>query len=54
MAKKVLINDDVKLVHSRQVEALRQRLKDKDPSRLTQPEMAEVVLLLAKIAGILK
>jgi hypothetical protein len=54
MAKKVLINDDAKLVQSQQLEALRQRLKDKDPNHLTQAEIAEVVLLLAKKAGILR
>ncbi len=54
MAKKVLINDDAKLVQAQQAEALRQQLKGKDPSRLTQAEIAEVVLLLAKKAGILR
>jgi|GEM_PF-6723241 len=54
MSKKVIINDEVKLTELQRVDALRQRLKDKDSSRLTQAEIAELVLLLAKKAGILK
>lgn len=54
MTKRIVVDDAKKKSAREREQALREKLKGKDAAKLSQAELAELVLLLAMKAGLLE